>query len=174
MRQVWITRVGPPEVLQVREDRDPEPGPGEVRVRVHAIGINFADIMARIGVYPDAPPLPCVVGYEVSGVIDKVDAGVRDLKPGDKVIALTRFGGYSDVVCVKTQQVFALPDGMSFAQGVALPVNAVTAYQTMVVMGALKAGERILIHGAAWASLRSSSGCHDRLGAPIGRHRRAH
>lgn len=148
MRQVWITRVGAPEVLQLREDRDPEPGPGEVRIRVQAIGINFADIMARIGVYPDAPPLPCVVGYEVAGVIDKID-GPSKLAIGDRVVGLTRFGGYTDVACVPAQQVFAIPDTMTFPEAVALPVNGATAYQTLVVMGSLKAGERVLIHGAA-------------------------
>ncbi|MEZ0314443.1 MAG: zinc-binding dehydrogenase [Myxococcota bacterium] len=149
MRQVWITRVGPPEVLQLREDRDPEPGPGQLRIQVQACGINFADIMARIGVYPDAPPMPCVVGYEVAGIIDKLDDPSSGFKVGDKVVALCRFGGYSDVVCVSPRQVFAIPDNMTFPEAVALPVNGVTAYQTMVVMGALKARERILIHGAA-------------------------
>jgi len=72
MRQVWITRVGPPEVLELREASDPTPGPGQVRIRVHAIGINFADIMARLGLYPDAPKLPAVIGYEVAGDIDAV------------------------------------------------------------------------------------------------------
>ncbi len=74
MRQVWIPRKGPPEVLEVREAPDPMPGPGEVRVRVAASGVNFADILARIGLYPDGPPLPAVVGYEVAGVVDAVGA----------------------------------------------------------------------------------------------------
>ena len=62
MRQVWITRTGPPEVLQVREASDPDAGPGTLRIRVRAAGINFADLMARVGLYPDAPKVPCVVG----------------------------------------------------------------------------------------------------------------
>jgi NADPH:quinone reductase-like Zn-dependent oxidoreductase len=66
MRQIWIPKTGEPEVLEVREAPDPEPLPGEVRVRVRASGINFADILARMGLYPDAPPLPAVVGYEVA------------------------------------------------------------------------------------------------------------
>ncbi|MGH7898765.1 MAG: alcohol dehydrogenase catalytic domain-containing protein [Candidatus Binatia bacterium] len=76
MRQIWITRVGPPEVLEIREAPDPTPKPGEVRIRVRASGINFADIMARMGLYPDAPKLPAVVGYEVAGDIDAVGEGV--------------------------------------------------------------------------------------------------
>ncbi|HEU0302436.1 MAG TPA: hypothetical protein VFR37_23455, partial [Longimicrobium sp.] len=70
MRQVWITRRGGPEVLQVREAPDPRPAEGEIRIRVAAAGINFADVLARMGLYPDAPPLPTVVGYEVAGTVD--------------------------------------------------------------------------------------------------------
>lgn len=149
MRQVWITRVGPPEVLELREGRDPEPSDGEVRVRVQAIGINFADIMARVGLYPDAPQLPCVVGYETAGVIDAVGPAVRERKVGERVVALCRFGGYADVVCVPETQAFVLPDSMSFTDAAAIPVAGVTAYQVMIAMGALKKDERILIHGVA-------------------------
>src|SRR5688572_7597154 len=99
MRQIWIARAGGPEVLEVREAPDPEPKAGEVRLRVRAAGINFADLMARIGIYPDAPKIPCVVGYEVSGVVDKLGEGVTAPAVGTRVLALTRFGGYSDVVC---------------------------------------------------------------------------
>ncbi len=76
MRQVVIVGRGGPDKLQVREAPDPEPGPGEVRIRVRASGINFADILARQGLYPDAPRLPAVVGYEVSGAVDEVGSGV--------------------------------------------------------------------------------------------------
>jgi len=148
MRQVWITRVGPPEVLELREASDPTPGPGQVRIRVHAIGINFADIMARLGLYPDAPKLPAVIGYEVAGDIDAVGSGVQRA-PGEKVLALTRFGGYSDVVCVHEGQAIPLPPGMSYEEGAAVPVNYLTAYQILVQMGSLKRGERVLIHSAA-------------------------
>jgi hypothetical protein len=77
MRQIWITRTGTPEVLELKEALDPEAGAGQVRVRVRASGINFADLLARVGLYPDAPKLPCVVGYEVSGTVDQIGAGVR-------------------------------------------------------------------------------------------------
>src|SRR3954466_6671764 len=108
MRQIWITKAGPPEVLQVREAPDPEAGPGQVRIRVSAAGINFADLMARVGLYPDAPKPPCVVGYEVSGVVDQVGAGVTDIVVGERVIAMPRFGGYSDVVVVPPAQIFKM------------------------------------------------------------------
>jgi NADPH:quinone reductase-like Zn-dependent oxidoreductase len=81
-------------VLEVREAPDPEPEKGEVRIRVHASGVNFADVMARLGLYPDAPKLPAVFGYEVSGVVDGAGAGAKAFKDGDKVIGLCRFGGF--------------------------------------------------------------------------------
>ncbi len=148
MRQVWITRIGPPEVLELREAPDPEPKPGEVRIRVHAAGINFADILTRLGLYPDAPKLPAVVGYEVAGDIDAVGAGAAR-SVGEKVFCTTRFGGYSDVVCVDASLALPLADGMSYEEGAAMPVNYLTAYQMLVQMGSLKRGERVLVHSAA-------------------------
>ena len=119
MKQVWIPKVGPPSVLELREAPDPEPKAGEVRVRAHFCGINFADIMARMGLYPDMPKTPCVVGYEVCGVVDKVGDGVTDVAPGQRVLAMTRFGGYSDTVCVPAGFVSALPDSVPFDVGAA-------------------------------------------------------
>jgi NADPH:quinone reductase-like Zn-dependent oxidoreductase len=149
MRAVVITRHGGPEVLQVQELPDPPVGPGDVRVAVKAAGINFADTMARSGVYPDAPPLPSVVGYEVAGEVESVGGGVDDLKPGDRVMAGTRFGGYAELVTVPAAQVIPLPKKLSFDQGAAFPVNYGTAYAALVIMGGLKEGERALIHAAA-------------------------
>src|SRR5262249_28909641 len=113
MRSVWIPKAGPPEVLEVRDGPDPIPRPGEALIRVHASGVNFADVAARLGVYPDAPPFPCVVGYEVAGVVEQAP-GADGLAPGQRVAALTRFGGYAETVAVPAAQVFPLPDGLSF------------------------------------------------------------
>src|SRR5215468_8485380 len=111
MRSVWITRTGPPEVLEVRDGPDPVPGPGQALVRVRATGVNFADVMARLGLYPDAPPRPCVVGYEVAGTVERLGAGTDGtLAVGRRVVALTRFGGYAEAVSVPLAQVFPLPD----------------------------------------------------------------
>ena len=149
MRQVWITKRGGPEVLQVREAPDPEPGPGEVRIRVAAAGINFADILARMGLYPDAPPLPTVVGYEVAGTVDRVGSGVDVPREGTRVGALTRFGGYSDVVVVPAAQAYPLPDGLSFEKAAAIPVTYVTAWIMLVHLGNVRAGDRVLVHAVA-------------------------
>jgi synaptic vesicle membrane protein VAT-1 len=146
MRQVWITKAGSPEVLQVKEAPDPAPAAGQMRIRVEATGVNFADIMGRLGIYPDLPPIPVVVGYEVGGRVDAVGSGVHEDWVGRDVFAMTRFGGYSDVVCVPEAQVFARPADMSAEQGAAIPVNYFTAWQLIVVMGGLRAGETVLVH----------------------------
>jgi NADPH:quinone reductase-like Zn-dependent oxidoreductase len=149
MRQVWISRPGPPEVLEVREAPDPRAGAGEVRIRVKAAGINFADLMARVGLYPDAPKIPCVVGYEVSGVVDEVGAGVTSVAVGDRVIGMPKFGGYSDVLTISAAQVFKLPQTMTFEEGAALPVVYLTAYHMMFFIGTVHPGSSVFIHSAA-------------------------
>jgi NADPH:quinone reductase-like Zn-dependent oxidoreductase len=149
MRAVVITKHGGPEVLQVQERPDPAVGPGEVRIEVKAAGINFADTMARTGLYPDAPKLPCVVGYEVAGTVESVGEGVEAVKPGDRVLAGTRFNGQSELVTVPENMVYELPEQLSFEEGAAFPVNYATAQAGLVVMGGLKQGERVLIHAAA-------------------------
>jgi NADPH:quinone reductase-like Zn-dependent oxidoreductase len=149
MRQIWITRAGPPETLAVREAADPSPGPGQVRIRVEASGVNFADVMARQGLYPDAPKIPCVVGYEVAGTIDAVGSGVAGSRVGEAVLALTRFGGYSDTVVVPEGLAVARPPGLEAQAAAAIPVNYLTAYQMLFGMARINRGDRVLIHQAA-------------------------
>jgi synaptic vesicle membrane protein VAT-1 len=149
MRAVVLTGHGGPEVLQVQERPDPPLAPGEVRIAVKAAGINFADTMARVGLYPDAPKPPCVLGYEVSGDVESVGDGVEGLSPGDRVIAGSRFGGQASMVSVPAEQAFPLPDGWSYEQGAAFPVNYATSYVALVLMGGIRKGDRVLIHAAA-------------------------
>jgi synaptic vesicle membrane protein VAT-1 len=137
------------DVLQVLERPDPAVGPGDVRIAVKAAGINFADTMARLGLYPDAPKPPCVMGYEVAGTVESVGAGVTEFSVGDRVVAGTRFGGQAELVTVPGAQVLALPERLSFEQGAAFPVNYGTAYAALIVMGSLREGNRVLIHAAA-------------------------
>jgi len=148
LRQVWIERFGPPEVLRLREAADPLPGPRHVRVRVEAIGVNFADVMGRLGLYPDLPKKPVVPGYEIAGKVDAVGAEVEPDWIGRDILALTRFGGYADTVCVPEIQLATRPADMSAPQGAALPVNYLTAWQLIEVMGGLRAGQTVLIHSA--------------------------
>lgn len=149
MRAVWITRPGGPDALQVRETADPEPAPGEVRIRVTAAGLNFAEVMAAQGLYPDAPKRPCVVGYEVAGVVDALGEGTPEPAAGSRVLAMTHFGGHADVVCVPAGQVLPIPDAMSFEEAAALPINYVTAYHMLFRVAGIRPGERLLVHMAA-------------------------
>lgn len=146
MKQVVITKAGGPDVLQVQEAPDLSPGQSELLIEVKASGLNFADIMARKGLYPDAPKLPCTVGYEVCGVVAKVGSGIDETWLGKDVIALTRFKGHASQVLVPERQVFAKPEGISYAQGAAIPVNYLTAHQLLDAMGSLHRHESVLIH----------------------------
>src|SRR3954464_5268797 len=148
MRQMVIPRHGGPEVFEVRDAPEPVPGDGEVRIRVRAAGVNFADILARIGLYPDAPKPPVVVGYEVAGIVDAAGPDVTMLHEGDRVVALTRFGGYSDSVVVPVSQAFRFPDDLSDAEAAAVPVTYLTAAIALYRMAALTAGETVLVHNA--------------------------
>ena len=147
MRAV-VTRNGDVSVMQVETRPDPVPAKGQVLIRVKASGLNFADILARQGLYPDAPPKPCIMGYEVSGTIEAVGAGVDPTIVGEAVIAMTRFGGQAELALVPDAQVFEKPEQPSFEAGAALPVNYLTAWALIVAMGGLKADETILIHNA--------------------------
>jgi NADPH:quinone reductase-like Zn-dependent oxidoreductase len=148
MRAVVLTGTGGPEVLQVQERPDPAVGPGQIRIAVRAAGINFADTMARVGLYPDAPKPPCVLGYEVAGEVETVGEGVSDFRLGDRVVAGTRFGGQAELVSVDAGQALPLPARLSFEQGAAFPVNYGTAYAALVLMGGMRKGDRVLIQGA--------------------------
>jgi NADPH:quinone reductase-like Zn-dependent oxidoreductase len=148
MRAVVITKHGGPGVLQVQERPDPVPGAGQVRIAVAAAGINFADVMARMGLYPDAPKTPCVVGYEVAGTILELGEGVEGFIPGERVLAGTQFGGYASQVVALAGDVLALPEALTFEQGTAIPVNYGTAWAALVGYGNVQPGERVLIHSA--------------------------
>src|SRR3970282_2071832 len=126
MRQAVIPRHGPPDVFVMREAPDPVPGDGELRIRVRAAGVNFADVLARLGLYPDAPKPPVVIGYEVAGRVDGMGEGVTGFSAGERVVAMTRFGGYADAVVVPAAQAFRFPDFLSDAEAAAIPVNYLT------------------------------------------------
>ncbi len=149
MRAIWIRKHGGPNVLEVRETEDPTPGPGEVRVRVRACGLNFAEVSARQGIYPDAPKPPCVVGYEGAGVVDAVGEGVEGVAPGARVMFVSKFGGHSDTVVVARYMLVPIPEELSFEDAAAMPVNYLTAYQMLFRLRRLQPGDRVLIHAAA-------------------------
>ena len=148
MRAIHIERAGGTDVLKVREVADPVPGSGEVAIRVHAAGVNFADILARQGLYPPTPPFPCVVGYEVAGTVTAVGAGVEPSWIGKAVVAMPHFGGYAESVCVDTAHVWEKPAQLSFEQAAAVPENYLTAWALLIGLGGLKPGETVLVHNA--------------------------
>lgn len=161
MRAMVVRRYGPPEVFESQEVPDPQPKAGEVLIRVKAIGVNFADLLQRMGIYPGVPKPPFIPGFEVAGVVEKVADGgktvagtvaggeVEPLRPGDAVAAFTQFNAYAGWAAVPAATAYRLPAGMPFEDGAALPVNYLTAHHSMFTMGNLQPGDRILVHGAA-------------------------
>ncbi len=149
MRAAVLPRNGNPDVFEIQDRPEPSLGPGRVQIRVHAAGVNFADLMARQGLYPDAPDLPAVLGYEVAGEVEQVGEGVDSVKVGERVMAACRFGGYAELVSARERDVLPLPEDWSYEEGAALPVVYGTAYAALVAFGNLRGGERLLVQAAA-------------------------
>lgn len=148
-KAVVITDHGSYDVLKVQTFSIPEPRAGEVLVHVKAAGLNFAEVMARMGMYPAAPPTPCVVGYEAAGIVEKLGEGVDSVAIGTRVIAMKKFGAHSEYITVPAAQVLTMPEGMSFEEGAAIPVNYLTAYHMLFRVANLRKNEKVLIHMAA-------------------------
>ncbi len=148
MKRIIIPNAGKATVLKLEDVPSLTPKKGEVRIKVKACGVNFADVLARQGLYPDAPPFPACVGYEVSGIVDALGQGVDDSWLGKAVFGMTRFNGYAEEVVVPLDQIFDKPEKLSFEQAAAIPVNYLTAWQLLVVMGSLQSTDRVLIHNA--------------------------
>src|SRR5581483_3591777 len=148
MRAIVTTRNGDVGVMNIEERPDPTPTKDQVVVRVKAAGLNFADILCRQGLYPDGPPKPCVMGYEVSGIVESAGDEVDQKLIGKAVIAMTRFNGQAELVAVSSAQIFEKPASLSFEEAAAIPVNYLTAWALLVTMGGLRKDEAVLIHNA--------------------------
>lgn len=151
-QRVMVARPGGWDRLQLERFEPREPGIGEVRVRVRAAGVNYADCIARMGLYASAREYegyPLCVGFEVAGEVESVGTGVDDVEFGANVIAVTRFGGYATHVVVQRSQVFALPAGWSLEQGAAFPAVFMTAWWALYELANLRTGQTILVHSAA-------------------------
>jgi NADPH:quinone reductase-like Zn-dependent oxidoreductase len=149
MKAAVVTKYGAPDTLKVQEWPDPFPGKGEVKIRVKAIGINFADVMARLGLYPGVPKPPFIPGIEVCGIITRLGEGVRKWRRGDRVIAATQFGGYAEYAIAKQERLYPLPRRMNFDEGASLSVTYLTAYHGLVTLAHLQRGDKLLVHAAA-------------------------
>ena len=149
MRKIVYPRAGGVETIQIVEEDDPVPQSDQVCVRIHRAGINFAELMMRQGLYGSSPDFPFTPGYEASGVVIGVGDQVATLKEGDRVLAMTGFGGYSEKVCMDARRVIPIPDSVSFDQAAAIPVTYGTAFHMLVPLGRISKGDSVLIHHAA-------------------------
>ena len=147
--RVIIKCKGGPEVLKLVEEDLPNPGAAEVRVRVYAVGVAFADVLMRRGMYPGQPPFPFVPGYDIIGEIDAVGEGVTDFRVGQRVAALLMTGGYSQFTIVPEEHLVPVPDRLDPAEAVSLVLNYVTAYQMLHRVGQMRSGQSMLVHSAA-------------------------
>lgn len=149
MKAVVVSRFGNPECLEVREVPEPRPGPGQILVEVRAAGVNFADVLARLGVYKGAPPRPFVPGIEVAGLVEAVGEGVTGFTPGDRVLGFCAFGGYAEKAVLRAEAAWKMPPDMGFPEAAALPVQYLTAWHGLFHLAHLQAGETLLVHAAA-------------------------
>ena len=147
MKAIVVSRGGSPEVLELIEQEPPQPGPQEVLIESCAVGVNFADIWARLA--PD--PVPMVPGIEVAGVILEVGADVEGLAAGDRVVAAPWFarGAYAELVTAPATHTWPIPDALDFDTAAAVPLNYLTAYVGLVRFAGLRPAEQVLIHAAA-------------------------
>jgi len=148
MKSVILTKYGAPEVLKVKEFKNPEPLDNEVRIKVHYAGINFAEIMSRMKLYPGGPKPGSVLGFEASGIIDKIGKNVKELNIGTKVIGLSLSGSYSSHICIDKDLIIQLPENFELDEAAAFPVAYITAYMMIFDLGNLQDGDTFLIHGA--------------------------
>jgi NADPH:quinone reductase len=149
MKAVLCKQYGPPESLVVEEVASPVPGPGEVVVSMRAASVNFPDVLIIQNKYQFKPPLPFSPGSELAGVVKEVGAGVTGFKPGDKVIAFTTYGAFAEEVKTEATRLLPLPEKMSFEEGASFILTYATSDHALRDRGALKAGETLLVLGAA-------------------------
>jgi len=149
MTEIQIPRFGGPEVFRIVDRPSPAILPGHVRIKVSAAGINFADLQMRMGLYPEAPRVPFVPGYEVAGVISELAPDVTNFRRGERVLAACRFGGYTTEIVLPAEQVRATPRRLSDVEAAAIPVAFMTAWIALVEMARVQEEDRVLIPGAA-------------------------
>jgi NADPH:quinone reductase-like Zn-dependent oxidoreductase len=151
VKTIQITGKGGPEVMAYVDADPPALSPDGIRIAVRATGVNFADLMMRMGMYPEAPKPPFTPGYEVAGDVTEVGSAVLPgtFAKGDRVIAATKFGGYSSEVAVAVPQARKMPEGMSYEHGASIPVNWGTAWVALQEMARVRKGDRVLVHSAA-------------------------
>jgi NADPH2:quinone reductase len=150
MKAFFLVKNGhPDESFELRHTSRPPLMKGDVRIKVSAFGLNYSDVLARQGLYRECPPLPCIIGYDVEGTIDEVAPDVAEFRPGERVFALSRFGGYAQYVCTQHVAVNHLPESAPIGAGCALATQSITGYHGAIHTQTLMPGEKVLIHAAA-------------------------
>ena len=149
MKAVLCKSYGPPESLVVEDVPSPTAGPGEVVISVKAASVNFPDVLIIENKYQVKPPLPFSPGSEVAGLIKEVGDGVANVRPGDRVMAIVGYGAFAEEIKTEGQRALPLPAGMDFATGAAFGLTYATSEHALYDRGALKAGETLLVLGAA-------------------------
>jgi NADPH2:quinone reductase len=150
MKAIYIVKHGnADEAFELRETPKPVPKPGEVLIKVEGFGLNFADVMARKGDYKDAPPIPSVIGYDVCGAVERVGSNVTNVVEGDRVTAMTRFGGYAEYAITDARAVAKIPALLPVPEATALTTQYCTAYYCAAELVNLFPGDKVLIHSAA-------------------------
>ena len=147
--RIVVTHYGGPDTLHVLEEDCPEPKKREARVKVLAAGVSLPDVMMREGIHPETPRVPFTPGWDFVGVVDRIGEGVSSVKPGQMVAALPIHGAYTEYICLKEGELVPVPDGLDAAEAVSLVLNFVTAYQMLHRSAKVKAGQKVLVHGAA-------------------------
>lgn len=149
--KAWVLTAhgAPRRALSLQQRPDPVPGAGQVRIRVEGFGLNYADVMAVKGLYRDAPPPPCVLGYEVVGRVEGLGDGVPAALLGQRVVAMTRFGGYAERVVTDHRALSVIPDAMPVGEAAALATQGCTAWYMARIACPLREGQRVLVHSAA-------------------------
>jgi synaptic vesicle membrane protein VAT-1 len=172
VKAVVVSRFGGPEVLGVKDVPAPRPGPGQLLIEVRAAGLNFADVLARLGVYKGAPPRPFIPGIEVAGLIEAMGEGVTGFSPGDRVLGFCAFGGYAEKAVLNALTAWKMPPDMGFPEAAALPVQYLTAWHGLFNLAHIQPGESLLIHAAAGgvgiASLQLSRDLNATVFATVG------
>ncbi|MES2621428.1 MAG: zinc-binding dehydrogenase [Bacteroidota bacterium] len=150
MKAIYIVKHGKAEeAFEIRDTAKPVPKPGEVLVKVEGFGLNFADVMARKGLYQDAPPMPSLIGYDICGIVERVGANVTNVSEGDRVTAMTRFGGYAEYAVTDARATAKISDRLTVPEATALTTQYCTAYFCIAEMVNLFEGDRVLIHSAS-------------------------
>lgn len=147
--RIIVTHYGGPDALQAVEEECPEPKPGEVRVRVLAAGVSLPDLMAREGIHPETPPVPFTPGWDLVGAVDRLGDAVSGVEPGQIVAAMPISGAYAEFICLPQRELVPVPTGLDAAEAVSLVLNYITAHQMLHRSARVRAGQRVLIHGAA-------------------------